>query len=82
MIHTFTIKIQTPESITEQEVLNKFCKANNYNPDFGETKAKFFKRLVGAYIIDQYKRAKTLEKEEVARTELSTELEGITTSQE
>ena len=77
MIHTFNIKITTPDTITEQEVINKFCKANNYNPNFGETKAQFFKRLVGAYIIEQYKKAKSTEKDEVAKAELATELQGI-----
>ena len=79
MIQTFTIKINTPDTITEQEVINKFCKANNYNPDFGDTKAQFFKRLVGAYIIQEYKRAKVEEKNEVAKAELDVELQGITT---
>lgn len=79
MIHTFNIKITTPDTITEQEVINKFCKANNYNPDFGETKAQFFKRLVGNYIIEQYKKAKITEKDEVAKAELDVELQGITT---
>ncbi len=79
MIHTFNIKINTPDTITEQEVINKFCKANNFNKDFGDTKIQFFKRMVGAYIIQEYKKAKITERDEVAKAELDVELQGITT---
>lgn len=79
MIHTFTIKINTPDAITEQEVINKFCKANNYNPDFGDTKVQFFKKVVGQFVIESYRKSLKGDKDEIARTETETELQGITT---
>jgi len=77
--HTFNIKINTPDSVTEQEIINKFCKYYKYDNESEETKAHFLKRLVGEHILQAYKGALKQDKELVAQQELETELQGITT---
>lgn len=78
--HIFNgIKVNTPDDITEQEVINKFCKATKYNPSFGETRKQYFNRLVGLYIIKKYTETIDDEEEETKRINVRNRSQGITT---
>jgi hypothetical protein len=76
--HTFNIKVNTPDEITEQDIINGFCDTYHFDPDGDETKNKFFKRKVGEHIMEAHKTSRKKSKDKVVKEELDLEFQDIT----